>query len=118
MRCAPPRTRCSGCKVKVPDKVVNQSVLPITVVPVWPSGQDDVHPILRSPATGDPSQVVQAVAPDQSAVRFTDSCAGHISVSADGKTVTTLSIAPQCTITATVGNYTDIRSNQFSITAR
>ena len=113
-----PLQRLQAIAVKVPDKVVNQSALPITVVPVWPSGQDDVHPILRSPATGDPSQVVQAVAPDQSAVRFTDSCAGHISVSADGKTVTTLSIAPQCTITATVGNYTDIRSNQFSITAR
>jgi serine/threonine-protein kinase len=104
--------------VVAPQKAVSQTTLPIALVPVWPSGRDAVNPLYRSPSTGNPSSLLAAVAGGESGVRFSDGCSGALAVSEDGLTVTALSIAPSCTVNASVGNFTDLASSGFSIVSR
>ena len=41
-----PIQRLRSIELQVPSRVVNQSVLPVTVVPVWPSGADELNPLM------------------------------------------------------------------------
>jgi non-specific serine/threonine protein kinase len=102
----------------VPNRVVNQSAVPVTLLPVWPSGKDDLNPLMKLPQTGTPSQAITSLAPDTGDIAFTDGCSGHLSISADQKNVTALSVAPQCKLNVQVGNFTNLQSNAFSITSR
>ncbi|WIB35787.1 hypothetical protein [Curtobacterium sp. MCJR17_043] len=43
---------------------------------------------------------------------------GALAVSSDGLVVTALSVAPSCTVRATVGNFTNLESQPFGITTR
>lgn len=113
-----PVQRLQGIDVRTPDRTVSQTTLPVTLVPVWPSGADELNPLYRSPATGSPSQMLQEVAGGESGVRFADGCSGALAVSSDGLVVTALSVAPSCTVRATVGAFTDLESSPFSITTR
>jgi serine/threonine-protein kinase len=113
-----PVQRLQGIDVRTPDRTVSQTTLPVTLVPVWPSGSDELNPLYRSPATGSPSQMLQDVAGGEAGVRFSDGCSGALAVSSDGLVVTALSVAPTCTVRATVGAFTDLESSPFSITTR
>ncbi|WP_288468458.1 serine/threonine-protein kinase [uncultured Curtobacterium sp.] len=113
-----PVQRLQGVEVRTPDRTVSQTTLPVTLVPVWPSGADDLNPLYRSPATGSPSQMLTDVAGGESGVRFADGCSGALAVSSDGLVVTALSVAPSCTVRATVGNFTNLESAPFGITTR
>ncbi|MGN7191530.1 serine/threonine-protein kinase [Curtobacterium sp. MCBA15_004] len=113
-----PVQRLQGIEVRTPDRTVSQTTLPVTLVPVWPSGADDLNPLYRSPASGAPSQMLTDVAGGESGVRFSDGCSGALAVSSDGLVVTALSVAPSCTVRATVGNFRDLESSPFGITTR
>ena len=113
-----PVQRLQDIQVETPARIVSQKTLPITLVPVWPSGPDAVDPLYRSPAIGDPSTMLVAIAGGEKGVRFSDGCSGALSVSGDGLTVTTLSQAAECTVDARVGNFTDLSSQPFSIVTR
>ncbi|MBF4607857.1 serine/threonine-protein kinase [Curtobacterium sp. VKM Ac-1393] len=113
-----PVQRLQGIEVRTPDRTVSQTALPVTLVPVWPSGADELNPLYRSPATGRPSQMLVDVAGGESGVRFADGCSGALAVSSDGLVVTALSVAPSCTVRATVGNFTNLESSPFGITTR
>ncbi|MFJ3032783.1 protein kinase [Curtobacterium pusillum] len=113
-----PVQRLQGIDVRTPDRTVSQTTLPVTLVPVWPSGVDELNPLYRSPATGAASQMLQDVAGGESGVRFSDGCSGALAVSSDGLVVTALSVAPTCTVRATVGAFTNLESSPFSITTR
>lgn len=113
-----PVQRLQGIDVRTPDRTVSQTTLPVTLVPVWPSGADELNPLYRSPATGAASQMLQDVAGGESGVRFSDGCSGALAVSSDGLVVTALSVAPTCTVRATVGAFTNLESSPFSITTR
>ncbi|MGU3411782.1 serine/threonine-protein kinase [Microbacterium sp. M1A1_1b] len=113
-----PVQRLQGVEVRTPDRTVSQTTLPVTIVPVWPSGADELNPLYRSPSTGTPSQMLVDVAGGEAGVRFADGCSGALAVSSDGLVVTALSVAPSCTVLATVGNFTNLQSSPFGITTR
>jgi serine/threonine-protein kinase len=113
-----PVQRLQGIEVRTPDRTVSQTALPVTLVPVWPNGADELNPLYRSPSTGRPSQMLVDVAGGESGVRFADGCSGALAVSSDGLVVTALSVAPSCTVRATVGNFTNLESSPFGITTR
>lgn len=113
-----PVQRLQGVEVRTPDRTVSQTALPVTLVPVWPSGADELNPLYRSPSAGRPSQMLVDVAGGESGVRFADGCSGALAVSSDGLVVTALSVAPSCTVRATVGNFTNLESSPFGITTR
>ncbi|MCS5492820.1 serine/threonine-protein kinase [Curtobacterium flaccumfaciens] len=113
-----PVQRLQGVEVRTPDRTVSQTALPVTLVPVWPNGADELNPLYRSPSSGRPSQMLVDVAGGESGVRFADGCSGALAVSSDGLVVTALSVAPSCTVRATVGNFTNLESSPFGITTR
>ncbi len=113
-----PVQRLQGVELKTPGQVVSQTTLSITVLPVWPSGADDLNPLYKSPAVGKQTTTLTAIAGTQHPLRFSDSCSGAIAISSDGLTATALSPTDSCTITAQVGNLTNIDSDSFAITTR
>ncbi|ROS59150.1 serine/threonine-protein kinase [Frigoribacterium sp. PhB160] len=110
--------RLRGVEVRTPSRTVSQTTLPVTLVPVWPSGPDELNPLYSSPSTGAPSSMLDDVAGGEGGVRFADGCSGALAVSSDGLVVTALSIAPECVVRATVGAFTNLESSPFSITTR
>ncbi|WP_406632441.1 protein kinase domain-containing protein [Pseudarthrobacter quantipunctorum] len=113
-----PVQRLQNVEVRTPARVVTPSPLTITLIPVWASGADELNPLYVSPASGKPSQMFEAVSGGEKALRFSDACGGALAVDSSGLTVTALQISPQCTVRASVGNFTDLQSPPFSITSR
>lgn len=110
--------RLKGVEVHTPARVVTPSPLKITLVPVWAGGADELNPLYVSPASGKPSQMLDAVSGGEKGVRFSDGCGGALAVDSAGLTVTALQITPQCTVRASVGNFTELQSPSFGITSR
>lgn len=113
-----PVQRITNVQVHAPDRAVSRTTLPVTVLPVWPSGSDPLNPLFSSPGGGEPSSMLEAISSTKTPVRFVDGCSGSTVVSKDGQTVTAVSVAPSCTVNADVGNFVNVESNQFSIVAR
>ncbi|CAM5448738.1 serine/threonine-protein kinase [Leifsonia shinshuensis] len=113
-----PVQRLRDIVVSVPTRTVSQTPLQIALIPVWPSGPDEVNPLLRSPATGPPSRMLTDIAGSADDLRFADGCSGAVAVSADGRTVTALSVTTDCRLRASVGNFTNLESSPFTITTR
>lgn len=113
-----PVQRLTGVEVRTPSRVVTPSPLPITLLPVWAGGADELNPLYASPSSGKPSQMLNAVAGGETGVRFSDGCGGALAVDSSGLTVTALQISPQCTVRASVGNFTELQSQPFGITSR
>lgn len=113
-----PVQRLQDVRVATPSQTVSQQTLPITLIPVWPSGPDTVNPLYKSPSVGDPSTMLVAVAGGEKGVRFSDGCSGAVAVSSDGLRVTALSQTPECVVNARVGNFTDLQSDPFAIVTR
>lgn len=113
-----PVQRITDIAVKTPARTVSQTALPVTLLPVWPSGEDALNPLYSSESAGKPSGMLQAIAGSEQPVRFSDGCSGRLVVDADGLKVTALSVSDQCTLLAQVGNFTDLRSQNFVITTR
>ncbi len=113
-----PVQRLQSVEVVAPSRTVSGQTLPITLLPVWPSGTDALDPLYRSPSVGRPSSLLTAVAGGEDGVRFADACSGSLAVSSDGLVVTALTVAPDCQVDAQVGNFTDLQSNGFSISTR
>lgn len=113
-----PVQRLRDIQLSTPSSTVSQQTLPVTLVPVWPSGTDKVNPLYRSPSVGAPTEMLVAVAGGEKGIRFSDGCSGAVSVSSDGLTVTALSQTPECLINARVGNFTELQSPPFAIVTR
>ena len=113
-----PVQRLKGVEVRTSARVVTASPLKITLVPVWAAGADELNPLYVSPASGKPSQMLAAVGGGEKGVRFADGCGGALAVDSAGLTVTALQITPQCTVRASVGNFTELQSPSFGITSR
>ncbi|OIH84516.1 serine/threonine protein kinase [Arthrobacter sp. UCD-GKA] len=113
-----PVQRLRDILVSTPARTVSQTALPVTLVPVWPGGEDLLNPLYTSPSTGKASAMLAAVAGGEDGVRFSDGCSGSLAVSADGLVVTALTVSPSCILRAGVGNFTDLASEPFSITTR
>lgn len=113
-----PVQRLQDIDVLTPAREVTQKTLDVTLVPVWPSGADEVHPLYTSPATGSPTTMLTAIAGGEDGVRFSDGCSGALAVSGDGLVVTTLQMTPSCVLNARVGNFADLSSAPFAITTR
>lgn len=113
-----PAQRLQDIVVQTPARTVSGTTLPVTLVPVWPAGPDVLSPLYASPATGKPSATLRSIAGGEAGVRFSDACSGAVAVSGDGLVVTALSVTPQCTLRASVGNFTDLASEPFGITTR
>ena len=113
-----PPQRLQDIRVETPSRTVSQTPLPITLVPVWPNGVDELNPLYQSPSSGSPSQMLQNIAGGEDGIRFSDSCAGAVAISSDGLTVTALSVTSECRLHASVGNFTSLESSPFSITTR
>lgn len=113
-----PVQRLQDIRVETPSRTVSQTPLTVTLVPVWPSGADELHPLYQSPSSGSPSQMMQNITGGEDGIRFSDSCSGAVAISSDGLTVTALSVTPECRLHASVGNFTNLESTPFSITTR
>lgn len=103
-----PVQRLQGVEVRTPDRTVSQTALPVTLVPVWPNGADELNPLYRSPSSGRPSQMLVDVAGGESGVRFADGCSGALAVSSDENRGHRAVRRPVCTVRATVGNFTNL----------
>ncbi|QWW19528.1 protein kinase [Schaalia sp. 19OD2882] len=110
-----PVQRLSGIQVRVPSRVVVNTPVPVTVVPVWPSGTDEANPVYVSPSSGAPSTVLQAIAGGEAGVQFSDGCAGSVVVAKDGHSVAAVGASAQCTLKARVGNFLNLDSNTFAV---
>ena len=113
-----PAQRLTDVQVVGPARTVSGKTLRISLLPVWPSGPDELNPLFTSPPKGRPAQTLVAVAGGTKAVRFSDGCSGALDVSKDGLVVVAQSVAQDCQIGARVGNFTDLTSDQFEITTR
>ncbi|MGO4432675.1 serine/threonine-protein kinase [Paenarthrobacter sp. RAF9] len=113
-----PVQRLKGVEVRTPARVVTPSPLKITLVPVWAGGADELNPLYVSPSSGKPSQMLASVTGGEKGLRFADGCGGALAVDSSGLTVTALQITPQCTVRASVGNFTELQSAPFGITSR
>ena len=113
-----PVQRLKNVEVRTPARVVTPSPLTITLIPVWASGADELNPLYVSPASGKPSQMLEAVTGGERGLRFSDACGGALAVDSSGLIVTALQISPECTVRASVGNFTDLTSLPFDITSR
>ena len=113
-----PAQRVTDVRVVGPSRTVSGQTLRISLLPVWPSGQDALNPMFRSPPSGAPAQTLVAVAGGVEGVRFSDGCSGGLSISKDGLVVTAQSVAQDCTVGASVGNFTQLSSDPFEITTR
>ena len=109
-----PVQRLQNIAVRVSPEAVVGSTVTVTLVPVWPSGEDPVNPLLVSTAVGQPSTLLTSVAGDGGVV-FADGCAGALVVSADGRSVAAVGPAAQCVVRAQVGNFSSLTSNNFSV---
>lgn len=113
-----PAQRLQGVDVQTAPRVVSEKTVDVTLIPIWPSGDDPINPLYKSPSVGEPSTMLVAIAGGLDGIRFSDGCSGALSVSADGLTVTALSQNPACTVDATVGNFTNLKSAPFAIVTR
>jgi hypothetical protein len=113
-----PAQRLTDVQVVAPSRTVSGQTLRISLLPVWPSGVDQLNPLFVSPPSGRPSEALLATAGGTSGVRFADGCSGALAVSHDGLVVSAQSVADSCEVDATVGNFTDLTSNSFAITTR
>lgn len=113
-----PVQRLQSISVKVPPRTVSQTPLDVTLLPVWPSGVDELNPLFTSPVVGPPSQMLTSIVGDGDPVRFSDGCSGAVSVAPDGVTATALTVTSDCRLRASVGNFTNLESTPFSITTR
>lgn len=114
-----PVQRLQDIEVRVPERTVSQTALPLVVLPVWPNGVDELNPLYSSESVGKPSTMLMAIAGEaDGAVRFSDGCSGHLAVDAGGLRVTALSVAEGCVVNASIGNFTDLKSNSFVVTTR
>jgi serine/threonine-protein kinase len=113
-----PAQRLTDIQVMAPSRTVSGKTLRIVLLPVWPSGTDQLDPLFVSPPSGKPATTLVAIAGGTSGVRFGDGCSGALSISNDGLVVTAQSPADSCEVNADVGNFTDLKSNSFSITTR
>jgi len=112
-----PAQRMQGLQVVAPASTVSGRILPLKVLPVWPSGADELNPIYRSPSVEEPSSMLTAIAGGEQGVRFSDGCGGALTVQ-NGLVVTALSQTPECTVNASIGNFTDLQSTSFAIVTR
>lgn len=113
-----PAQRLAGIEVVAPSRTVSGKTLRIALLPVWPSGIDQLDPLFVSPPSGAPSTSLTAIAGGTAGVRFADGCSGGLTISDDGLVVIAQSVAEDCRVNATVGNFTDLASNTFAITTR
>ncbi len=113
-----PAQRLTGIEVVAPSRTVSGKTLRLALLPIWPNGTDQLDPLLVSPPSGAPSTPLTAIAGGTSGVRFADGCSGALTVSDDGLVVVAQSVAEDCRVNATVGNFTDLASNAFAITTR
>ena len=113
-----PAQRLTDVEVRAPARTVSGKTLKISLVPVWPSGADELNPLFTSPPTGRASSLLTAAAGGASEVRFSDGCSGALSVSKDGLVVTASSVANNCQVQARVGNFTDLTSSPITIATR
>ncbi len=112
-----PAQRLQGVFVKVPPSSVTGKIVPVTLLPIWPSGTDKINALYSSPSIGTPSELLTQVAGGASGVRFSDGCDGSLRIS-NGHVVTALTVAGNCRVLAQVGNLTNLASDPFQITNR
>ena len=97
---------------------MSNTTLRISILPIWPDRTDQLNPIYTSPAVGEPTSLLTAIAGGEENVRFSDGCSGALTVSGGGLVVTASNLASDCTVITTVGNITDVPSRPFDIVSR
>jgi hypothetical protein len=113
-----PVQRLQDIQVEAPLSTTSGSQLTMTILPIWPSGEDQLNPLYSSRVVGQPTSTLTAIAGGFEGIRFSDGCSGSLVVSGDGLLVTAVGLATDCTVITTVGNLTDRESNPFDITTR
>ncbi len=113
-----PVQRLQDIHVVPPFSTVSGRTLRITILPIWPSGEDRLNPLYDSRAIGEPTSALTAIAGGTEGIRFSDGCSGNLVVSGDGLLVTAGGFATDCTVITDVGNISDVESDPFDITTR
>lgn len=113
-----PAQRMTDVRVVGPSRTVSGKTLRVSLLPVWPNGPDQLNPLFTSPPTGSAAQLLVAVAGGTKGVRFTDGCSGALAITDGGLVVVAQSVAQDCQIGASVGNFTNLTSDPFEITTR
>jgi serine/threonine-protein kinase len=112
-----PVQRLQSVRVIAPSRLTINSPVPLTVNPVWPSGEDTMDPMYTPESQGSPSMMLTAVTGGEQGLRFFDNCGGALTVQ-NGLSVTATGPATDCTVLTTVGNLPDVESSPFDIVTR
>ncbi|MFC5370041.1 serine/threonine protein kinase [Arcanobacterium bovis] len=100
-----PLQRLVGLKMSVPSRVVQGNIVPISVIGIWPNGENQLSPVFISPQVGNPTSVLTDITgANIDSVRFTDRCAGAVAVSQDGRSITSLHPGT-CDLEGNIGNF-------------
>jgi serine/threonine-protein kinase len=112
-----PAQRLEDVVVEVPSEVrLGTPSVRVRLLPVWSGadGPDRLQVLYDSTAVGKPAAVLAQVAGGLDGVRLGDGCGGAIVIT-EGPRVGVLRAADACTVTARVGNFTDLESDTFRI---
>lgn len=112
-----PAQRLADVVVEVPTEVkVGSGVMQVRLLPVWSGaeGPDRVQALFDSTAVGRPAAVLDQIAGGLDGVRLGDGCNGAIAI-VNGLRVGVERATDSCTVTARVGNFTDLASDTFRI---
>jgi serine/threonine protein kinase len=63
-----------------PHLVSVRDLVPVQLLPVWPSGTDTINILYPSPSIGQPSNLLTQIASGESGVRFSDACGGSLRI--------------------------------------
>ncbi|MGZ4493250.1 MAG: protein kinase domain-containing protein [Nocardioides sp.] len=99
--------------VEPANATVRTRQLRVSVYPVWPTGEDRLHPLFVSSAT-DTTTLLDQVAGGRKSLRLFAGCES-ITVNRD-LTVSPVHQTPDCSVFANVANLTEVESNHFTIT--
>ena len=113
-----PVQRLQDIVVQGPPSVLSGNPINLTILPIWPSGEDELNPLFSHRVVGEPTSTLTAIAGGTEGIRFSDGCGGGVVVSGGGLLVNAGGLYTDCTVITTVGNITDVESNPFDITTR
>lgn len=111
-----PLQRLQGLTMSAPPRIGSKEPIPITILGVWPDGENNLTPVIVSPMKGEPTSMLMSLTGNDPAENFrlTERCTGAVAISPDGHSATTLHPAT-CEIGATLGNF-DVQPARISIT--
>ncbi|MFD0704773.1 serine/threonine protein kinase [Alloscardovia venturai] len=111
-----PLQRLKSMRIDIPNTVTQGEAIPLSIIGMWPNGENAFTPIYMTPWNGEPTSILRSITGGQdNQLRLTDRCSGAVVISSDGHDVSAL-FPSTCSIGADIGNY-EIQDTSVTITS-